>query len=363
MTSKGVCAVTGATGCAGPALVRRLSEAGYRVRALARHPPPVGLFPPDVRVWVGTILDQTIVNSFVDGATYTFHLAAKAHTLSPARSFWEEYSRTNVQGTENVVRASQSSGVERLIYFSTIGVYGTRGIVARNVSDASGTPLDFLNSVDEDSPIEPQGIYAQTKRRGEEIVLDASDARIGKQWVTVLRIAAIYGPHMRGNYLRLVEKLSRGTFVPIGRGTNRKTVVHEEDVASAAHLAALHPRAGGRIYNVSDGAFHPVSEVLAAICAASGRRPPRFFIPGTLALTAASAGDGMMSLIGLRRNYTAAVKKLVEDTAVRAERIQRELGFVPQVNLFDGWSQTLTKRNSEVSEQTNIISSRPARDQ
>jgi len=66
-------------------------------------------------------------------------------------------------------------------------------------------------------------------------------------------MAAIYGPRMKGNYPRLVKALSRGIFIPVGKGDNRRTLVHEEDAVRAAVLAAQHPRAAGRVYNVSDG--------------------------------------------------------------------------------------------------------------
>ena len=55
-------------------------------------------------------------------------------------------------------------------------------------------------------------------------------------------------------------------FVPVGDGRNRRTLVYDKDVAKATVLAMEHPAAAGRIYNVTDGNFHTLNEIILAIC-------------------------------------------------------------------------------------------------
>jgi nucleoside-diphosphate-sugar epimerase len=76
-----------------------------------------------------------------------------------------------------------------------------------------------------------------------------------------------------------VRWLRRGVFLPVGRGVNRRTLVYEEDVASAALLAAVHAAAAGRIYNVTDGEVHTFREIAAVICDVLDRRPPSWHVP------------------------------------------------------------------------------------
>lgn len=338
MVPREICAVTGAGGCVGPALVRQLVAAGYGVRAFVRRSPSAGLLPPEVEICVGDISDQALVMGLTRGAKYVFHLAARLDDAELPSSPTREYTRVNVEGTRTVLNACRESGVERLIYFSTINVYGSA------LGGFSGS-AEEKDVVDEDTPPRPTGVYAETKRQAEQVVLESAGQ--GQTRATVLRFAAIYGPRMKGNYVRLVKRLRRGLFVPLGDGKNRRTLVHEDDAARAARLAAEHASAAARIYNVSDGQIHSVREILLAICAALGRNPPRAHVPLLAATTIARSGDALLKLAGVAPRYAAAVAKFTEDRAARAERITEELGFEPSVDLSSGWARTIAAWNPE----------------
>jgi len=83
-----------------------------------------------------------------------------------------------------------------------------------------------------------------------------------------LRLSAVYGARVKGNYRRLVGALARGCSYRSATGAISGRWSTSADVARAVLLAARHPKAAGRVYNVSDGRVHQVSEVLAAICEA-----------------------------------------------------------------------------------------------
>ena len=59
-----------------------------------------------------------------------------------------------------------------------------------------------------------------------------------------------------------------------------------------------HPNAAGKIYNVSDGQFHTLKEIIAAICQALGRKPPRFSVPVVTARFMAGLMDDTLRLVG-----------------------------------------------------------------
>ncbi len=90
-----------------------------------------------------------------------------------------------------MVEAAVETGVERVVLFSTIAVYGNSG----------GRILTEM------SPTYPVTFYAKTKRTSEQIVLKARNAA-GKPLGTVLRFGAIYGSNMKGNYKRLTRALA-----------------------------------------------------------------------------------------------------------------------------------------------------------
>jgi UDP-glucose 4-epimerase len=149
---------------------------------------------------------------------------------------------------------------------------------------------------------------------------------------------------VKANYARLARSIARRRFVPIGPGENRRTLVHEADVAEAAALATAHPAAAGRVYNVTDGGVHRLAEILEAIAAASGRRLPPVCVPTRAARAAAAVVDGVLGLVGHGARVGPMIAKYREEVVVRGERIERELGFRPRFDLASGWRDAIAAR-------------------
>jgi UDP-glucose 4-epimerase len=318
-----VCLVTGATGAIGPAVIQALRPT-YAIRTFSRRPPPAGLFVEPVEAYTGDIADPRAVGRATEGADAVVHLAALLHIVDPRPEKRAEYARVNVQGTAAVVDAALSHHLARVVLMSTIAVYG----------DSAGAVLT------EESTPHPDTLYGETKLAAERIALAAHRAD-GVPLVTVLRAGAVYGPRVKGNYQRLVQAIASRRFIPIGPGSNRRTLVFDEDLASGVALAVGHPAAAGRIYNVSDGEFHTMHEIVAAIAAGLGRQPPAWHLPVTaarVAIRAASLFD--RRLMGMLDTY-------LEDVAVTAERIRVELGLRPRFDLSHGWAQTIERMRQE----------------
>jgi len=316
--------VTGATGAVGPCVVDALCSAGHQVRSFSLDVQP-GAFPSNVQSLIGDVTDPAAVHSAMQGVDAVVHLAALLHIVNPPPELRGKYERINVGGTQTVVDAAVKAGIQRIVLASTIAVYGS-------------SKGQILN---EDAAPHPDTFYAQTKLSAEKIVLNAKSGD-GRPIGTVLRFGAVYGARIKGNYQRLLHSLARGRFIPIGAGHNRRTLVHEKDVARAVVLAVQHPAAAGKIYNVTDGQFHTLHEIIAAICAALGREPPRFSIPVGPARALAGMLEDATRLIGRRAPINrATIDKYTEDIAVEGQRIQDELGFVPQYDLDAGWREVL----------------------
>jgi nucleoside-diphosphate-sugar epimerase len=322
--------VIGATGVLGPEIAWALTSHGYRIRTLSRREPERGLLPSDAEVFTGDITEPATIDRTMTNVNLVVHLAALLHIVNPLPSQRADYERVNVGGTANVVAAAIQAGAERIVSFSTIAVYG----------DSGG---EILN---EDSPLNPRTFYARTKLAAEDLVLGARGSD-GRPLGTVLRLAAVYGARLKGNYRRLVLSLARRRFIPIGNGCNRRTLVYHKDVAAATVLAASHQLAPGRVYNVTDGKLHTLTEIVSTICQSLDRKPPRLSIP----LTPARLGAAMLEDAGRLAGHASPVgretiEKYIEDIAVDGGRIQRELGFVPQFDLRTGWRQTIQEMRS-----------------
>jgi UDP-glucose 4-epimerase len=322
--------VTGATGALGPAVVNRLAASGYRVRVYGNAEPTPFLYRAPVEVFTGDIGDRERLRAACDGVSHVAHLAALLHINDPRPELRAEYERVNVGGTQAVVESALRAGVGRVVLLSTIAVYGyNRRIV-----------------LTEEVEPHPATMYAETKLAAEKLTLAARCSN-GQPLGSVLRLAAVYGARVKGNYSRLVEALARGRFIPIGDGHNRRTLVHEKDVAAAVVLALESPNAAGKVYNVTDGTVNTLREIIAAICLALGRRPPRVRMPVWAARAPLSLADQVAALTRRRLPVSSALlDKYLEDVAVDGRTIMEELGFRPAYDLRAGWQDAVAGMRS-----------------
>ena len=194
-----------------------------------------------------------------------------------------------------------------------------------------------------------------------QVVLKARRAD-GAQLGTVLRFGAIYGSRIKGNYERLTRALAGnlGTrsqflgklghvphfpFIPVGNGLNRRTLIYDKDVGRAVVQVVSHPAAAGRLYNVTDGGFYSMNEIIEAICLALGRKSPLFSLPaGPMRMVAGLITKGA-GFFGKKAPITReTVDKYTEDIAVDGSLFQKEIGFVPQFDLKAGWRDAVGKK-------------------
>ena len=323
--------ITGATGAVGPRVVSALHQAGCQIRAFSVDAPKEGMFPQNVEVLLGDVTDRAALQAAMQGMDAVVHLAALLHIVNPPPEMREKYERVNVGGTTTVVEAAIKAGVKRVVLFSTIAVYG----------------VSYGSILNEQSASNPDTFYAETKLAAEQIVLNVK-RKDGQPLGCVLRLGAVYGSRIKGNYERLTNALARHCFIPIGSGLNRRTLVYDKDVGQAAVLAVSHPAAAGRVFNVTDGEFHTLNEIIISICAALGRKPPWLSLPlGALCLVAGVI-EKCRCAVGLKLPaMRAMIDKYTEDIAVDGSLIQKELGFIPQYDLNAGWEETVKERNAE----------------
>jgi nucleoside-diphosphate-sugar epimerase len=167
------------------------------------------------------LCDAAAVNEGLRGARAVIHLAGLMQG-SPS-----DIERANVQGTANVLAAMGRGGPERLVYVSSVAVYGGG---------------DFLD-ITEDHPRAPRGAYAESKARAEDLVRQSAERQRLEAWI--LRPCDVYGAHDRG-LGKLFLDLARHGVVPLLRGGSiRYDVVAASDLAQACVLAAMNPESAG----------------------------------------------------------------------------------------------------------------------
>ena len=310
----------------GPALLNQLLAENWNVRILVHHTSDPWLFTLPVERFSGDIVDLNSIRPAMEGIDVVFHLAAKLHLNSPSLSLTQEYQQINVDGAVNVAQAAVDAGVKRMVHFSTISVYGP----------SLGRP-----PFTEASPLNPQSLYAETKQRSEEEIRKIFQDSPLSSFV-VLRLAAVYGPRLQGNYRTLVRAIRHRLFLPVGDGQNRRTMIYIDDLVRAAILAAEHPGAAGAIFNVTDGMIHSLNEVVASIARALDKRPPRLRLPGRPVQMMTDLADRLSEILLLPApKLRPIVDKVMEDVAARGDTLCRQLAFRPQFDLQLGWQTAL----------------------
>lgn len=311
------CLVTGATGVIGLPLVMELLKQGHQVKVLVRN--VVDFFPVEVEQIVGNLLDEKSLQKATQNCDWVFHLAAKLHINNPTENLANEYREINIDATRKLLEFSKSA--EKFIFFSTINVYG-----------------ESFNSkiFDENDELNPSGIYAESKYAAEKVVL------LQKNGI-VLRLAAVYGSRMKGNYLSVLSLIRKGIFVFIGEGKNRRTLIHHHDAARAAVFIAENEKTKGQIYNVSDNKIHKFHDIVENISKVIGKNPPKIKIPVSVARLIFRLIDKFSSVSGKKLPISSELlNKLLEDMAVSSDKL-KSLGFEPEFNLEKGWREVVGK--------------------
>jgi nucleoside-diphosphate-sugar epimerase len=303
--------VTGANGFVGSAVAKLCEQEGMQVSATGRTAQNSdnlhGYFTADV-----TVPDS--LSHAMSNVDAVVHAAGLAHQFDKKSDAGERFMSINARGTELAARSAIKAGVRHFVLISSVSVYGAH-------EDAV---------CDEDSPCRPQEPYALSKYEAERRAIEIF--KNTKTCLTILRLATVYGEGDRGNLLRLIRSIDNGRFIWIGHGTNRKSLIHCDDVARACVAVLLSPCEGVNVYNVSAPA-QTMCEIVEGIAAALKKPAPGLHVPPRAALLAAALlkkiALGNSKLVGLK----TTIEKWLADDVYDARKFEERFGFKPRIDL------------------------------
>jgi len=271
--------LTGASGFIGSAVARNLVEEGFRVRALVRagsrrdHLTPLG-----VEIVEGSINAAAAVEAALASCRYLVHVAADYRLWARDR---REIFATNVEGTRVVMEHAHKAGLERVVYTSSVATLQPR---------PDGTPADESTFMAEHAA---SGAYQRSKIVAERLVRDMIANGLP---AVIVNPATVIGPNdMRPTPTgRIIIAAATGRIPAfVDTGLN---LVHVDDVARG-HVAALRRGRVGERY-ILGGDNVRFAQMLAAIAALAGRRPPRLRIPWYAALPVALVAEATARVTG-----------------------------------------------------------------
>ena len=236
--------VTGSAGYVGSALTQQLLEQGHTVRGfdnLSSGGESMLAFwsHPHFEFVRGDVRDREAIARAVQNIQAVVHLAAIVGDPACARQ--PELSRAvNLEGSLALLEQSAKSGVARFVFASTCSNYG-------KMADPDAY-------VDENSPLHPLSLYAETKVGVERAILETDAA--GEMCATPLRFSTVFGisPRLRFDLTVnefTMELLTKKRLVVFGEQFWRP-YVHVRDAANAITLVLNAPpeKVNRRVFNV-----------------------------------------------------------------------------------------------------------------
>jgi nucleoside-diphosphate-sugar epimerase len=303
--------VTGAGGFLGWSLVDRLCRSGHSVRAVFHTSIHSFSHVRNVETVSADIRDAGTVKDIASGCSAIVHLAAKVHAIDEPGTE-KDYEDVNVEGTRHLLDAAVRSGVKRIVFASSVKVFGeaTRGCI-----DESQIP-------------EPKTSYGRSKWRAEQLVSEYAE-RHGLTAVS-LRLPMVYGPMMKGNLYRMIEAIDKGRFPALPRLSSVRSLLHVENFLQAVLLCLRASNFKRPAYIVADAEPYCVTDLYDWLRAGLGKGPPRWRVPLWLLKSGARCGDVLQALSGHPAPLTTEqLSKLIGCAWYSPAAMKHELGYQP----------------------------------
>jgi len=303
--------VIGGSGFIGTALIRELLSPGYYVRNFDKNP---SLDFSELST-IADVRDRDALKEALKEVDVVFNLAAEHRDdVTPASLYYD----VNVQGARNIVEAAELNNVKRIIFTSTVAVYGLN-----------------KKEPDENSPIEPFNDYSRSKLQAEEVFKKWASGSSGRSLV-VVRPTVIFGEGNKGNIYTLINLIADKKFVMVGRGENRKSMGYIGNIVKFFAQTIDFPK-GVHTFNYADKPDMTVKELVEFIRGEFGLNSrPMMRLPYSIGLIGGYTFDILSSITGKKYPISSIrIRKFCANTTVSTKALE-EMGFKPSYTLREG---------------------------
>jgi len=300
--------VTGASGFVGSAVARALVARGLHVRVLMRaNASRLNIAGLHCEPVTGDMRDEDSMAAAMKGARYLFHVAADYRLWARDP---REIERNNFLGARATMRAALKSGVERVVYTSSVAALKPGDAAVDETS--RHTPHSVIGAYKRSKLVAEREVERMVREDGLPAVIVAPSTPIGPRDIK---------PTPTGRVIVQAATGRMPAFVDTGLN-----LVHVDDVAQG-HLAALDKGKIGENY-ILGGADVALQTMLGDIAFLSGRRAPTLKLPRAPLFPLAWAAEGIARVTGKEPFLTAdALRMSRYRMFFSSEKAKRELGF------------------------------------
>lgn len=299
--------VTGGAGFIGRHVVRKLLDRGYEVVALARSPESaVRLNEMGAVTISGDITNMASMREGMSGCDLVFHIAGLYAIGGVDR---EEMEVVNVSGTRKVLRLAHELGVPKIIYTSTINVFGdTKGVLVDESYFANGP---FRTEYDRTKWLAHYKVALPLIEKGAPII--------------IVMPGPVYGPGDQSILSDMMRLFYRG-FPAVPGPDTVITFTHVEDVAEGHILAAEKGRVGETY--ILTGPAIPLGEMMDFWGHLTGKSAPAIHLPSPLLRATAPLANVTGSFTDLNSAFSKEGASFIGATYMaRSDKARDELGW------------------------------------
>ncbi len=307
----------GSSGFVGTRLVELLKQSGdYQLQNIDKQH---SHFHPEI-TQIANILDKQAITQTLQGTDLVVLLAAEHRDdVSPTSLYYD----VNVGGMQNTLDAMEVNGIKRLIFTSSVAVYG----------------LNKKNP-NEEYTTDPFNHYGKSKWQAEQLLQEWYKTH--PDWnINILRPTVIFGERNRGNVYNLLKQISSGKFLMVGDGNNKKSMAYVGNIVAFIKYLIEEKKEGYNIYNYIDKPDMTMNELVSHVSKVLNKHIPATHFPLWLGMLGGYCFDALAFITRKKLTVSSVrVKKFCATTEFDATKAHSS-GFIPPYSLSEGLARTL----------------------
>ena len=306
----------GASGFVGTRLIELLKQNNYFLQNVDKKQ---SRFHSEITV-IADVLDKNNLVTLLDNTDVVILLAAEHRDdVTPTSLYYD----VNVGGMRNTLEAMEANGVKRIIFTSSVAVYGLN-----------------KNNPTETYPADPFNHYGKSKWEAEKVLQEWY--KVHPDWNTnVIRPTVIFGERNRGNVYNLLKQISSGRFLMVGKGNNKKSMAYVGNIVAFIKFLIENKTTGYEVYNYIDKPDFTMNELVDHVSKVLNKHIPSVHYPLWLGMLGGFCFDVLAFIT--RRKLTISsvrVKKFCATTQFDATKVQNT-DFRAPYTLAEGLARTL----------------------
>lgn len=308
-------AVIGGSGFVGTRLIALLKDS----HILTNIDKQQSVFFPEITRIVNVLDKDGLVSALKDQDAVMLLAAEHRDDVTPVSLYYD----VNVEGMRNTLEAMEYNGIKRLVFTSSVAVYGLN-----------------KDNPDELHPADPFNHYGKSKWQAEQVLREWMKGHADWQ-VNVLRPTVIFGERNRGNVYNLLSQIARGRFLMVGKGENMKSMAYVGNIVALIQFLLERDHEGCEVFNYTDKPDMNMNDLVNLVSKVLNKPLLSIHFPYWLGMCGGYCFDVLAWLTRRKLAISSVrVKKFCSTTQFASSKVI-EAGFKAPFSLSEGLSRTL----------------------